>query len=138
MRNLFVTICSIFFMALGAAAQTPDSTTNNNVNPDWVVKPQQKRLVSSSNTQKAKPEWTQKLRYGGNFWLSVFNGAYIEASPMVGYKLNENGTIAGVGLNLIYTNTGGVTPVGNFEYGTRLFLQQPICRLGFKCRPLRS
>jgi hypothetical protein len=128
MRNLFVTFCSLIFLALSASAQKQDST--NNTNPDWVVKPQQRKLVSTGNVAKASPEWTQKLKYGGNFWLSVGNGAYIDISPMVGYQLNENGTLAGVGLNMIYTNNR-IYQTSNFDYGIRAFLQQPIFNIFF-------
>lgn len=76
--------------------------------------------------EQPKPAWKDKLRYGGNFWLGFWGAFYIDVSPMVGYEVGNKGTVLGLGANLIYQGVfnGG----GDFIYGPKLFVRQPIFR----------
>lgn len=74
--------------------------------------------------EQPKPAWKDKLRYGGNFWLGFFGAFYIDISPMVGYEVSDKGTVVGLGANLIYQ--GGFNGGGNFVYGPKLFVRQPL------------
>jgi hypothetical protein len=76
--------------------------------------------------EQPKPAWKDKLRYGGNFWLGFWGAFYIDVSPMVGYEVTNKGTIVGLGANLIYQGVfnGG----GDFIYGPKLFVRQPVFR----------
>lgn len=80
--------------------------------------------------EKPKPEWQQKLRYGGNFWLQFWGSLYIDASPMVGYEITDKGTVAGVGMAAIYQGSLGRSNIGvnTFSYGPRFFVRQQVFR----------
>ena len=134
MHKIILSICLIISTLAAFSqniSQTKDSLGNN---PDWVVKPKDQPYQRQTNTQNTQQngnsELLQHLRFGGNFYLSYFNGAYIDVSPMVGYKLNEKGTTFGVGLNMIYTSSR-YSNSSSFDYGARVFIQQPIARMFF-------
>ena len=84
--------------------------------------------------EKPRPEWKDKIRYGGNFWLGFFGAFYIDASPMVGYELNEKGTVAGVGATFIFQGTfnrNSATNTNNFTYGPKIFVRQQVFKRFF-------
>lgn len=76
--------------------------------------------------EQPKPAWKDKLRYGGNLWVGFWGAFYIDVSPMVGYEVTNKGTVVGLGANLIYQGVfnGG----GDFIYGPKLFIRQPVFR----------
>lgn len=76
--------------------------------------------------EQPKPAWKDKLRYGGNFWLGFWGAFYVDVSPMVGYEVTNKGTVVGLGANLIYQGVfnGG----GDFIYGPKIFVRQPVFR----------
>ncbi len=78
--------------------------------------------------EKPKPAWQQKLRFGGNFWVNFWNTLYLDASPMAGYELNDKGTVAGLGVAMIYQGSIGrySNGVNSFAYGPRLFVRQQV------------
>jgi hypothetical protein len=79
--------------------------------------------------EKPKPEWKEKLRYGGNFWLGFFGAFYIDVSPMVGYELNDKGTVAGVGANFIFQGTfnrNSANNTNNTVFGPKIFVRQQV------------
>ena len=84
--------------------------------------------------EKPKPEWKEKLRYGGTFWLGFFGAFYIDASPMIGYKLNEKGTVAGIGANFIFQGTfnrNSATNTNNTIFGPKIFIRQQVFKRFF-------
>lgn len=84
--------------------------------------------------EKPKPEWKEKLRYGGTFWLGFFGAFYIDASPMVGYELNDKGTVAGIGANFIFQGTfnrNSATNTNNTIFGPKLFIRQQVFKQFF-------
>ena len=84
--------------------------------------------------EKPRPEWKDKLRYGGTFWLGFFGAFYIDASPMIGYELNEKGTVAGVGGTFIFQGTfnrNSGTNTNNFVYGPKVFVRQQVFKRFF-------
>jgi len=84
--------------------------------------------------EKPKPEWKEKLRYGGTFWLGFFGAFYIDASPMVGYELNDKGTGAGIGANFIFQGTfnrNSATNTNNTIFGPKLFIRQQVFKQFF-------
>lgn len=84
--------------------------------------------------EKPKPEWKEKLRYGGTFWLGFFGAFYIDASPMVGYELNDKGTVAGVGANFIFQGTfnrNSATNTNNTIFGPKIFIRQQVFKRFF-------
>jgi len=80
--------------------------------------------------EQPKPAWKDKLRYGGNIWVGFFGAFYLDVSPMIGYELNEKGTVAGIGANFLYQGTfrGGN---GNFVYGPKIFVRQQLFKMIF-------
>jgi hypothetical protein len=78
--------------------------------------------------EKPKPAWQQKLRFGGNFWLNFWNALYVDASPMAGYELTDKGTVAGLGVAMIYQGSIGRNSNrdNSFAYGPRFFVRQQI------------
>lgn len=84
--------------------------------------------------EKPKPEWKEKLRYGGTFWLGFFGAFYIDASPMVGYELNDKGTVAGIGANFIFQGTfnrNSATNTNNTIFGPKIFVRQQVFKRFF-------
>lgn len=84
--------------------------------------------------EKPKPEWREKLRYGGTFWLGFFGAFYIDASPMVGYELNDKGTVAGIGANFIFQGTfnrNSATNTNNTIFGPKVFVRQQVFKRFF-------
>lgn len=84
--------------------------------------------------EKPRPEWKDKIRYGGNFWLGFFGAFYIDASPMVGYELNEKGTVAGVGGTFIFQGTfnrNSSTNTNNVVFGPKIFVRQQVFKRFF-------
>ena len=84
--------------------------------------------------EKPKPEWREKLRYGGTFWLGFFGAFYIDASPMVGYELNDKGTVAGIGANFIFQGTfnrNSATNTNNTIFGPKIFIRQQVFKRFF-------
>ncbi len=84
--------------------------------------------------EKPKPEWKEKLRYGGTFWLGFFGAFYIDASPMVGYELNDKGTVAGIGANFIFQGTfnrNSATNTNNTIFGPKIFIRQQVFKRFF-------
>lgn len=79
--------------------------------------------------EKPKSPFSQKLHYGGNFWLGFFGSFYIDASPMAGYEITNAGTVAGLGASFIYQ--GAWQAEGAVAAGPRLFVRQPIWRTIF-------
>lgn len=79
--------------------------------------------------EKPRPEWKDKLRYGGTFWLGFFGAFYIDASPMIGYELNDKGTVAGIGGTFIFQGTfnrNAATNTNNTIFGPKIFLRQQV------------
>jgi hypothetical protein len=84
--------------------------------------------------EKTKPEWKEKLRYGGTFWLGFFGAFYIDTSPMVGYELNEKGTVAGIGANFIFQGTfnrNSAANTNNTIFGPKIFIRQQVFKRFF-------
>ncbi len=84
--------------------------------------------------EKPKPEWREKLRYGGTFWLGFFGAFYIDASPVVGYELNDKGTVAGIGANFIFQGTfnrNSATNTNNTIFGPKIFIRQQVFKRFF-------
>ncbi|MFY7911869.1 MAG: hypothetical protein ACOVO2_20065 [Emticicia sp.] len=84
--------------------------------------------------EKPKPEWKEKLRYGGTFWLGFFGAFYIDASPMVGYELNDKGTVAGIGANFIFQGTfnrNSANNTNNTIFGPKIFVRQQVFKRFF-------
>jgi hypothetical protein len=84
--------------------------------------------------EKPKPEWKEKLRYGGTFWLGFFGAFYIDASPMVGYELNDKGTVAGIGANFIFQGTfnrNSATNTNSTIFGPKIFVRQQVFKRFF-------
>ena len=84
--------------------------------------------------EKPKPEWKEKLRYGGTFWLGFFGAFYIDASPMIGYELNDKGTVAGIGVNFIFQGTfnrNSAANTNNTIFGPKIFIRQQVFKRFF-------
>ncbi len=84
--------------------------------------------------EKPKPEWKEKLRYGGTFWLGFFGAFYIDASPMIGFELNDKGTVAGIGANFIFQGTfnrNSATNTNNTIFGPKIFIRQQVFKRFF-------
>lgn len=84
--------------------------------------------------EKPKPEWKEKLRYGGTFWLGFFGAFYIDASPMIGYELNDKGTVAGIGANFIFQGTfnrNSAANTNNTIFGPKIFIRQQVFKRFF-------
>jgi len=109
MRKIFLTI-TLIICAFAAFSQEEE--------------PQEKEKPAFF--EQPKPAWKDKLRYGGNFWLGFWGAFYIDVSPMVGYEVTNKGTVVGLGANIIYQGVfnGG----GNFIYGPKIFVRQPVFR----------
>lgn len=116
MRKIF--LCLSFSIGIGAAMaqeQVPQEQ-----------KPQEQNIFF----EKPKPLWQQKLRYGGNFWLQFWGSLYADVSPMIGYELNNKGTVAGLGGTLIYQ--GGINGSGGTAaFGFRPFVRQQVFKQFF-------
>lgn len=76
--------------------------------------------------EKPKSGISQKLHYGGNFWLGFFGAFYVDASPMLGIDVTDKGTIAGIGATFIYQ--GAWREQGSIAAGPRLFVRQAVWR----------
>ena len=84
--------------------------------------------------EKPKPEWKEKLRYGGTFWLGFFGAFYIDASPMIGFELNDKGTVAGIGANFIFQGTfnrNSAANTNNTIFGPKIFIRQQVFKRFF-------
>jgi len=84
--------------------------------------------------EKPKPEWKEKLRYGGTFWLGFFGAFYIDASPMIGYEINDKGTVAGIGANFIFQGTfnrNSAANTNNTIFGPKIFIRQQVFKRFF-------
>lgn len=75
--------------------------------------------------KKQKPAWTENLQYGGNVWLGFWGDLYVEATPMVGMKLNDKGTVAGIGATISYNGSNKIYG-GGMSFGPRAFVRQKI------------
>lgn len=91
--------------------------------------PPEEKSEPTYTFEKPKSEFSQKLHYGGNFWLGFFGSFYLDASPMAGYEITPKGTIAGLGATFIYQ--GAWAAEGAVAAGPRLFVRQPIWRTIF-------
>jgi hypothetical protein len=115
-------IIALIITTLGAFAQEGIPTSPTTDKPTEVF------------FEKPKPEWKEKLRYGGNFWLGFFGAFYIDLSPMVGYELNEKGTVAGVGANFIFQGTfnrNTANNTNNTVFGPKIFVRQQVFKRFF-------
>jgi hypothetical protein len=100
------------------------------------IMPQEEPLSDSEKQEielkgkKERPEWLDKVHYGGNIWGGFFGSFYIDVAPMVGYEITDAGTVAGLGATFVYQ---GQFRGGNnqFAVGPRLFVRQPIWRSFF-------
>jgi len=90
--------------------------------------------------EKPKPEWREKLRYGGSAWLEFFGTFYIDFSPIVGYELNDKGTVVGIGANFIFLGTfsfsgspnrNNMTKNNNTAFGPKVFIRQQVFKRFF-------
>jgi hypothetical protein len=84
--------------------------------------------------EKPKPEWKEKLRYCVTFLLCFFGAFYFDASPMIGYELNEKGTVAGIGANFIFQGTfnrNSATNSNNTIFGPKIFIRQQVIKRFF-------
>ncbi len=128
MRKI-VFILSLSFYSFISSAQTFPQVESRE--SDSLFQPYQRGLSDSSTRHVAPLELSKwetvksKLHYGGNAWLSYFNGLYLDLSPTVGYELNQKGTMLGLSL--------AVVSLGNFynkeerlSIGPRVFVRQPI------------
>lgn len=86
--------------------------------------------VSVEEFKKPRPEWLEKLHYGGNVWAGFFGQFYFDVSPMAGYEITKSGTIAGLGAMFIYQGQFKGTN-NQVSFGPRLFVRQPIWRSFF-------
>jgi len=100
------------------------------------IMPQEEPLSDSEKQEielkgkKERPEWLEKVHYGGNVWGGFFGSFSVDIAPMVGYEITEAGMIAGLGATFVYQ---GQFQGGNnqFAVGPRLFVRQPIWRSFF-------
>ncbi len=121
MRKIIVA-SALIISTLGAFAQEGIPTSGDKDNQTQVF------------FEKPKPEWKEKLRYGGTFWLGFFGAFYIDASPMVGYELNDKGTVAGIGVNFIFQGTfnrNRAANTNNTIVGPKLFVRQQVFKRFF-------
>jgi hypothetical protein len=97
------------------------------------IMPQEEPLSDSEKQEielkgkKERPQWLEKVHYGGNVWGGFFGSLYVDIAPMVGYEITEAGMIAGLGATFVYQ--GGED--NQFAVGPRLFVRQPIWRSFF-------
>jgi hypothetical protein len=100
------------------------------------IMPQEEPLSDSEKQEiklkgkKERPEWLEKIHYGGNIGAGFFGAFFLDFAPMVGYEITQAGTIAGLGATFVYQ---GQFQGGNnqFAVGPRLFVRQPIWRSFF-------
>ncbi len=123
MRKQFCLVCILGLISVGSFAQAREDA------------PPPKPLFSD---QKIRPEWMDRLRYGGNFWLQFWQGLYVDVTPMVGYEIGNTGkTVVGVGVPFTYSgrvrlvggqpNTGSSqSNKGVLSIGGSVFLRQNI------------
>lgn len=119
-KSFYTSILVLFLMAWQAQAQEQTPPPSNEP-------PAQQPTIYF---EKPKPEWKQKMRYGGNLWGGYWSGLYIDASPMVGYELNSKGTVAGLGGVLIYKG-GGQQYQSSTAFGVRPFVRQAVFKSFF-------
>lgn len=100
------------------------------------IMPQEEPLDEADKQQtevkikKERPEWLEKVHYGGNIWGGFFGQLFIDVAPMVGYEITEAGTIAGVGATFVYR--GQFQGQNNsLAVGPKIFVRQPIWRSFF-------
>jgi hypothetical protein len=70
--------------------------------------------------QENKPEWKNRLLYGGSFSLSIGSTTFIEVSPIIGYRIIPRVSV-GIGATYIYYRS---VYFGNFStniYGGNAF-----------------
>ena len=82
--------------------------------------------------EKNTSPWTDRLTYGGNFWISGGSGSlFIYLQPLVGYKVNEN-LIAGGGVTYIYwsqrrlLSNGKYLDLNDNAFGLNLFARHTV------------
>lgn len=92
--------------------------------------PQEEPITTLDELKKPKPEWLEKLHYGGNLWLGFFGAFYVDVSPMVGYEITKSGTTAGIGGSFIYQGQFRGQN-GQLAAGPRIFVRQPVWRSFF-------
>ncbi len=118
MRKIFITC--VFLLILNHTFAQNDIPVSKN-------EEQQTQILY----EKPRPEWMNKLRYGGNIWLGFFGTFYIDASPMIGYDLNDKGTVAGLGATFIFQGTFNRNSSSNSNstiFGPKVFVRQQIYR----------
>lgn len=100
------------------------------------IMPQEEPLDEDDKQQtevkikKERPEWLDKVHYGGNIWGGFFGTLFIDVAPMVGYEITEAGTIAGIGATFVYR--GQFQGQNNsLAIGPKIFVRQPIWRSFF-------
>ena len=86
--------------------------------------------VEEVKDEKPKPEWKERLRYGGNIWAGFYGTLYFEATPMVGIDLTGKGTVAGLGATIMYNGANKIQG-GGLSIGPRIFVRQKIWRTIF-------
>ena len=125
MRKIILVITLIISTLSGVFAQQKTQTSGET---DADTPPQPK--VTFENP---RPEWKDRLRYGGTFGLGLFGSFYGNLSPLVGYEINDKGTLVGVGATFIYQATVNRNSpnVSNFTYGPKIFIRQQLFRRFF-------
>lgn len=81
-------------------------------------------------SKKERPEWWDKVHYGGNVWGGFFGVLNLSLTPMAGLEVTEAGTIAGLGATINYQGTFQGND-SQFAIGPTLFVRQPIWRSVF-------
>ena len=80
--------------------------------------------------EKPRPQWKDKMHYGGNIWLGFWGTLYVEATPMIGWDISEKGTVAGVGASVMYYGADKIYG-GGLSIGPKVFVRQAIWRTVF-------
>lgn len=80
--------------------------------------------------EKPKPQWKDKMHYGGNVWLAFWGTLYLEATPMIGWDITEKGTVAGLGASVMYYGANKMYG-GGLSVGPKVFVRQAIWRTVF-------
>lgn len=100
------------------------------------IMPQEEPLDDAEKQQtevkikKERPEWLEKVHYGGNIWGGFFGTLFIDVAPMVGYEITQAGTVAGVGATFVFR--GQFQGQNNsLAVGPKIFVRQPIWRSFF-------
>ena len=119
--TLLFSICSISFAQVeGVEVEKPKEEK----------KEEEKKDKQNEKEDKEKVPFIDKLFFGGNFWASFGNQAFVDISPMVGYRVTNRLSV-GIGATYQYQRIND--RFGNFLgkqniYGGRLFSRYTIAK----------